>query len=242
MKKILTAIFLLAVFAAASFGTMIKGSQYELAKKYADKDQAPVVYFDPETGAALGFILYADLDGKEGEELIIPYRIRKGIREIEDKADPAPQILSVDIVQDGKKIRGFMEVDLAYVREPRPHLTVRKIKEGELPKLFLLVYDGFDKGHDAKFSLLYNSFDKADKEREKYFETIKMPWDFLLYQFLEKPSVIEFHTKLRESFGRYYIRALDKNYEIPEIPQEKINEFNEKLAKYRKEIYWEYGK
>jgi len=242
MKKFLMVFLFTVVFAALAFATMIKGSQYELAKKHADKDEAPVVFFDPETGAALGFVLFADIDGNEGDEMIIPYRIRKGIREIEDKADPAPQILSIDVIQGDKKIRGFIEIDLAYVREPKPHLTARQIKENELPKLFLLVYDGFDKGHDARFSLLYNSFDQADKAREKSFETVKMPWDFMLYQFYDKPSIVEFNTKLKQSFGQYYIRPLDKGTEVPEISQEKLSEFSEKLGKYRKEIYWEYGK
>jgi len=78
MKKvILLSAFVLFMFLSVALNAGIKGAQSEIAKKYADKDQTPVVHFVPESGAALGFIMYADIDGEAGDEIIIPYTVKK---------------------------------------------------------------------------------------------------------------------------------------------------------------------
>ncbi|HPI03970.1 MAG TPA: hypothetical protein PLB12_12850 [Candidatus Goldiibacteriota bacterium] len=222
-------------------GAAIQGSQSEIAKKYADKDQTPVVHFVPESGAALGFIMYAELDGEPGEEIIIPYTVKKGTREIEDRADIAPQALLIDVVKNGKKIRGFIEVDLAYVRKPKVYIHAAKLSDSELPKVFVMVNDGFEKGWDKTFVLAFNSFDSKDAKRQKVYDTVLMPWEFVLKQFGKEPNIVEFSTKLKENHGQFYIRLLDKGAKWPKISKKDLESFRQQLQDYRKEIFWEYG-
>src|SRR6056297_1115428 len=208
IKKALMAAVVI-VLAAGHLFSYAKGSQYEIAEKYADPGQAPLVMFEPEEGKALGYIIYANLDGKPGEEIIIPYSRRVPEREMENKAGFYPQEISVDIISGENKIRGFIKAPLDYVRTPKPYTAVRKMFLNETPKVFLMVYDGFGKtkGPDRKYILLYNGLDSADKKRDrKQFETARMPWNFILYRFNRKvPTVTEFHSKLKHSAGFFYI-------------------------------------
>lgn len=226
---------------SVTLNAAIKGAQSEIAKKYADKDQTPVVHFVPESGAALGFIMYADIDGEAGNEIIIPYTVRKKDKDIEDRADVAPQLLMIDVVQNGKKIRGFIEVDLAYVRKPKVYIHAEKIAGSELPKVFVMVNDGFEKGWDKTFVLAYNSFDSKDKNRQKVYDTVLMPWKFVLKQFGKEPNIVEFSTKLKENHGKFYIRLLDKRAKWPKISKKQLEDFKAQLQEYRKELFWEYG-
>lgn len=226
---------------SVTLNAAIKGAQSEIAKKYADKDQTPVVHFVPESGAALGFIMYADIDGTPGDEIIIPYTVKKREKDIEDRADIAPQLLMIDVVKNGKKIRGFIEVDLAYVRKPKVYIYAGKLAGTELPKVFVMVNDGFEKGWDKNFVLAYNSFDSIDKDRQKVYDTVLMPWEFILKQFGSAPNIVEFSTKLKENHGQFYIRLLDKGAKWPKISQKQLEDFKAQLQEYRKELFWEYG-
>ncbi len=233
------------VFFAGSLASYTKGSQYEIAEKYADPGQAPLVIFDPEEGKAIGYIIYANLDGMPGDEIIIPYSRRVPEREMENKGSFYPQEISIDVISGKKKIRDFIKVPLDYVRTPKPYIAVKKMFLNETPKVFLMVYDGFGKtrGPDRKYVLLYNGLHKADKKREKkQFETARMPWRFILYRFNRTvPTVTEFHSKLKHSAGFFYIYTLEKGAGWPKIPVKKIKEFGEKVRKYQPHIYWEYG-
>lgn len=240
MKRLIL-LLVSVLFLSATLNAAIKGAQSEIAKKYADKDQTPVVHFVPESGAALGFIMYADIDGEAGNEIIIPYTVRKKDKDIEDRADIAPQLLMIDVIQKGKKIRGFIEVDLAYVRKPKVYIHAEKIAGSELPKVFVMVNDGFEKGWDKTFVLAYNSFDSKDKNRQKVYDTVLMPWKFVLKQFGSAPNIVEFSTKLKENHGKFYIRLLDKGAKWPKISQKQLEDFKAQLQEYRKELFWEYG-
>jgi hypothetical protein len=242
MKKTgLIFLSLLMITASALRAEYTKGNQYNIAKKYADNDEAPVVMFEPDSGAAMGFVMYAHMDNDPEEVIIIPYRIRKSDVEVDTRASIAPQILSVDVVRKGKKIRGFLEIDLAYTRAPKPCLTVRKLAENEFPKLFLLVDDGFEKGWDKNYVLLFNSFDPKDRDRKKEFNTVKLAWDLILKQFGGPPTINEFRTKLEENYGQFYVRLLDKDAKWPKITEEQVEQFKKELQKAKPDIYWEYG-
>ena len=242
MKKVfLLPAVVLFMLLSVTLNAAIKGAQSEIAKKYADKDQTPVVHFVPESGAALGFIMYADIDGTPGDEIIIPYTVKKREKDIEDRADIAPQLLMIDVVKNGKKIRGFIEVDLAYVRKPKVYIYAGKLAGTELPKVFVMVNDGFEKGWDKNFVLAYNSFDSIDKDRQKVYDTVLMPWEFVLKQFGSAPNIVEFSTKLKENHGQFYIRLLDKGAKWPKISQKQLEDFKAQLQEYRKELFWEYG-
>jgi len=224
----------------------LKGSQFQIAQKYADEDQLPVVFFDPETGEALGYIMYAELDGEPGEEIIIAYRSKKSDIEREDKASIYKQYFSVDIIQNGKKIRGFIEAGLTYSRTPQPYITVNKIAQDELPKVFLMIFDGIEDKKvsppDRRYLILYNGFDKNDRERKNHqFLSVKMPWRFILFQFSDTPTINLFETKIEESTGKFYIKTLDENAQWPKIPMSKIRSFEDDLRKYQPHIYWEFG-
>jgi hypothetical protein len=240
---ILTVLLVMLPLAAFSF---VKGSQFDTAKKWADPDEAPVVMFDPETGAALGYIIYADLDGAEGDEIIIPYRTRISEKEREDKASIYTQKLSVDIVRGDKKIRGFIEIPLAYTRAPKPYIKVSAIIPGETAKVFLMIYDGVDKEKvsqaDKRCTILWNGLDEADQKREKQeFETAKMPWRLILYKFAGTPTITEFYSKTEESSGKFYIRTLLKDAEWPKIPMKEIKAFEEEVRKYQPQMFWEFS-
>ncbi len=224
-----------------AFCGFIKGGQEETARKLADKDETPVVFFDPGTGDAKGYIMYADINGDGNQEKIIPYRIRKPIERIEATADIYPQILSVDVVTGDKKFKGFFEVELAYNHTPKVYLASKAIKEGELPKVFLMVSDGIKK-KDLKLTLMYNSYDKADKKREqKVFETDKMPFELILYQFdKSEPTITEFDINYEQNYGKFYIRPLDGPEKTVRVSEGAMKKFEEELKKYRNDIFFEY--
>ncbi|HRU38260.1 MAG TPA: hypothetical protein P5511_00175 [Candidatus Goldiibacteriota bacterium] len=250
MKKMI----LLTAFVAVVLGistqsqAYTQGSQHAIAKKWADPDQAPVVMFDPDTGAALGYILYADLDGNEGDEIIIPYKTRIKVADRESKASAFMQVLSLDVIRNDKKIRGFIEIELAYAYTPRPYVTAERVFPNEPAKLFLMVYDGIDKKDkvkqaDKRLTILWNGMAQADKDREKQeFESVKMPWKFILRQFASgTPTVTEFYSKTDESWGKFYIRTLLKGEAWPPIPMKDIKAFEDEVKKYQDHIFWEYS-
>jgi hypothetical protein len=243
MKNKLVFIFLtlLIIIPAGLSAGMIKGSQYDTAVKYADKDESPVVFFDPGSGDAKGYILYADLNASGENEMVIPYRIHKTDDAIEDKADIYRQTLSVDVVSAGKKFRGMMSVDLAYSYTPRVYLTADKISENELPKVFLMVNDGVDK-KSKKMTLMYSSYDKKDKAREqKIFETDKMPWELILYQFDPSiPTITEFDINYEQNYGKYYIKPLDDPSKSVRVPPASMKKFEDALKDARHDIFFEY--
>lgn len=245
MKLKLTFILFL-LFVPSIIFSYLKGSQYQIAQKYADPDQIPVVFFDPETGAALGYLMYADIDGEPGDEIIIAYRSKQSEINREEKASIYKQYFSIDVVQNGKKLRGFIEVGLTYSRTPQPYITVERISPLELPKVFLMIFDGIEEKNvraaDRRFLILYNSFDPNDKKRKNHqFLSVKMPWRFILFQFSATPTINLFETKIEEATGRFYIKTLDENAPWPEIPMSKIRKFEEDLRKYQPQIYWEFG-
>jgi len=243
-KNIFILIFLF--FVPCILFSYLEGSQFKIAKKYADPDQIPVVFFDPETGEALGYIMYAELDGQPGEEIIIAYRSKKSEEEREEKASIYKQYFTIDIVRNGKKTRGFIETGLTYARTPQPYVTINKIAQNELPKVFLMIFDGIEDKNvsppDRRYLILYNGFDKNDRERKNHqFLSARMPWRFILFQFCDVPTINLFETKTEESSGRFYIKTLDEKAEWPKIPMSKIRNLEEELRKYQPHIYWEYG-
>ena len=241
MKNRVIFLTLLIIIPAAIFAALPKGTQLETAQKYADKDESPVVFFDPGSGDAKGYILYADLNDSGENALIIPYRIHKSDEEIENKADIYRQTLSVDVVTGGKKFRGMLEVDLAYSYSPIVYLTSLRIINNELPKVFLMVSDGVKK-KDKKLTLMYSSYDKKDKNREqKIFETDKMPWEMILYQFdSSTPTITEFDINYEQSYGKYYIRPLDGPDKTVRVSPESMKKFEEQVKKTRNDIFFEY--
>jgi len=173
--------------------------------------------------------------------MVIPYRIHKTDDAIEDKADIYRQTLSVDVVSAGKKFRGMMSVDLAYSYTPRVYLTADKISENELPKVFLMVNDGVDK-KSKKMTLMYSSYDKKDKAREqKIFETDKMPWELILYQFDPSiPTITEFDINYEQNYGKYYIKPLDDPSKSVRVPPASMKKFEDALKDARHDIFFEY--
>ncbi len=239
-------IMILILFIPYILFSYLQGSQYKIAQKYADPDQIPVVFFDPETGEALGYMMYAELDGEPGEEIIIAYRSKKSEEERENKASIYKQYFTIDVIQNGKKIRGFIEAGLTYIRTPQPYITVNKIAGDELPKIFLMIFDGIEEKNiraaDRRYLILYNGFDENDKKRKNHqFLSVKMPWRFILHQFSDTPTINLFESKIEESTGRFYIKTLDENAEWPKIPMSKIRAFEEEVRKYQPHIYWEFG-
>ncbi len=239
-------IILFLLFVPSIIFSYLKGSQFQIAQKYAAPDQIPVVFFDPETGAAQGYLMHADIDGEPGDEIIIAYRSKQSDIEREEKASVYKQYFSVDVVKNGKKIRGFIEAGLTYSRTPQPYITVERISPLELPKVFLMIFDGVEEKNvrpaDRRFLILYNGFDENDRKRKNHqFLSVKMPWRFILFQFSETPTINLFELKIEESTGRFYIKTLDENVEWPKIPMSKIREFEEDLRKYQPHIYWEFG-
>jgi hypothetical protein len=239
-KTILTIIAAVVLFPSVLFCGYIKGGQFAMAQKYADKDEAPVVFFNPGNGDAGGYIIYADLNNDGVNEMIIPYRIHKSLEKVEDNADIYRQTLSIDVVQKGKKYRGILQIDLAYNYTPKVYLTVKSLKRNELPKIFVMVNDGVKK-KDTKFTLMYNSYDKKDKGREqKIFETEKMPWELILYQFdRSAPTITEFDINYEQSHGKYYIRPLDGPDKTVRVSPEAMTKFEAELKKARNDIFFE---
>lgn len=238
MKKVF--IFFILIF--CNIFSVIYGNQFNIARKYADEIRTPVMILDPEDGKKIGYILYYDLDEDGEKEIIIPYKIKKKEAEIENKASPYKQYLTIDIVKANEIIRDLIKVELAYTRTPFPYIFIKKIPENELPKIFLMIYTGIskEKGPDCKYELIFKSFDKKDVDIRK-FETVKMPWQFILYQFSETPTINEFYTLSKEGKGIFYIRTLKKEDKWPEISMKKIDEFIKKLQEYKKQITWQYG-
>lgn len=241
MKKTLTiSIAVISLLPAFVFCGYIKGSQFDTAIKFADKDEAPVVFFDPGTGDAGGYIVYADINNDGVNEMIIPYRIHKNERKVEDNADIYLQTLSVDVVQGDKKYRGLLEIDLTYNHTPKVYLTVKSLSANEMPKIFVMVNDGIKK-KDTKFTLMYNSYDKKDKRRQqKIFETDKMPWELLLYQFdKDSPTIVEFDINYEQNYGRYFLRPLDGPDRTIRVLPEAMAKFEAELKKTRNDIFFE---
>ncbi|HDQ26842.1 MAG TPA: hypothetical protein ENN43_08885 [bacterium] len=246
MKRIVFAVLTAVIFANVLLGAAIRGSQYNTAKKYADPDQRPCVMYDPETGNALGFIIYADIDNTPGDEMIMAYSSKISEARREETADFNKQYLSIDVVRNEKKIRGVIEVELAYARSASPYVTVAEMFPGEAKKIFLMIYDGVNKrgrGPDTYYQLLWNGFDPKDREREKTrFETVRMPWRFILNRFNPNvPTVTEFESVTAHGYGKFYIRTLEKNAPWPQIPTKNIKALEEEVRKYQSHIFWEYA-
>ncbi len=234
--------FIIFIFIYFNIFSQNQENQFNIAKKYADKSRTPVMILNPEDGKKIGYILYYDLDEDGEKEIIIPYKIKKTESEIENKASPYRQYLAIDIVKKQEIIRDFIKVELAYTYTPKPYIFIKRIPENELPKIFLMINNGIskEKGPDNKYELIIKSFNKEYFDIRK-FETVKMPWQFILYQFSNTPTINEFYTLAKEGKGIFYIRTLKKEDRWPKIPISKIKEFSTKLHEYRKEISWEYG-
>jgi hypothetical protein len=217
-------------------------TQFETAKKYADKDEMPVEFYDPGTSETQGYILYADIDGEQGDEMIIPYRVRHMPKGKKQSVSIYEQHIVVDIIRGEKKISNFINMELAYSRTPIVYLTTRELFNGETPKVILMAYDGIEneKNKDKFLTLAYNGFDPKDlKRRNQKFTTIKMPWDLIFYQFDDMvPDIIEYHTLLRERKATFYIRKADKEMPDPFIGQKKMNVLKDMLKEYDKNIQW----
>jgi hypothetical protein len=213
----------------------IKGAQYEIAKKHASPGQKPVVIKDPDEGKAVGFLLYADLDGDGEQEIIIPYKERKDDDAAEEAVSPYKQVISIDIIEKGKKRKGFITQEVAYVYNPSPHVTV---KGG---KVFLMVFDGIEKkeGPDTLYAIQCRGLD--DSKASKY-QSVKMPWELILYPVSQKAlTVTEFFTKTKESRGVYFIRPVPQKAPWPRIPVASIEELGKKIQERKGQIFWEYG-
>ncbi|GEM_PF-1129231 len=217
-------------------------NQINIAKKYASDGRTPIMILNPEDGKNIGNLLFFDLDGDGREEIIIPYKIRKSDKEVENSVSPYKQYLTIDIVKGNEIIRDFIKIELTYTYTPKPYIIIKKIPQNELPKIFLMINDGVskEKGPDCKFQLIFKSFDKEYIDIRK-FETVKMPWRFILYQFSETPNINEFYTVSKEAKGIFYIRTLRKKDEWAKIPMSKIKEFLGILNEYKKQFSWEYG-
>lgn len=244
MKKILLAAFFVfcAALCAASSASL---NQSETAKKYASEGETPVVIFDPGSGKALGFLLFGNLDNEADEELVIPYTRRVRASDKENRALTHNQQLLVYIIKNGKKIGPIISADIEYIRRPRPYIKIERVFRNEAPKVFLMVYDGLDKGRgpDSIHTIFWNGLSSEDLKRERIsFSTVLMPWDFLLYRFSDDtPTVTEFERSTREGHGKFYIHTLEKGAAWPQIPVRKIRAFEAEVRKYQEQIYWEYG-
>jgi len=241
MRYIFIISLILSFFVNNSF-VFAGDNQLEIAKRYSNEGRSPVKILNPENGKEIGYILYSDLDEDGKSEIIIPYKIKKSEVEIENSASPYRQILTIDIVKDNEIIRDFIKVELAYSYTPKPYIITKKIPENELPKVFLLINDGVskEKGPDCKYDLIFKSMDKKNFDIRK-FETVKMPWKFILYQFSEVPTVNEFFTLSKEGKGVFYVRILRKEDKWPKIPLSKIDEFIKELKNFKPQINWQYG-
>jgi len=219
-------------------------TQFETAKVYADKDEIPVEYYDPGSTKIQGYVIYAGIDKDPGDEIIIPYRAKH----VPDKKDSDVTIyeqeLVVDVVKNGKKIRDFIKMPLAYSREPLVYLTVRNIFDGETPKVVLMAFDGKhdDKKSDKLLTLVFNGFDTNDEKRSKQqFTTVKMPWDFIFYQFDQmSPDIIEYYSDLKDSEGTFHVRKADKEMPDQFIGQIKMDILKDMLARRNKDIKWKW--
>ncbi len=220
-------------------------NQNETAKKYAAEGETPVVIFDPDNGKALGFLLFGNLDNEPDEELVIPYTKRVRETDKENKALTHNQQLLVYIIKKGEKIGPIISADIELIRRPRPYIKIEKVFKKEPPKIFLMVYDGIDKGRgpDNIHTILWNGMAPEDLKREHAsFATVIMPWKFLLHRFSDDtPTITEFERNTRESHGKFYIRTLEKDAPWPKIPLRKIKAFEDDVRKYQEQIYWEYG-
>lgn len=244
MKKIvfLSVIMVITAALAASPAVM---NQSETAKKYASEGESPVVIFDPDGGRALGFLLFGNIDNEPDEELIIAYSKRVKESERENKALTHNQQLLVYIIKNGEKLGPIIVSDIEYIRKPRAYVKIEKVYKNEPSKVFLMVYDGLDKGKgpDNVHTVFWNGMSPADLEREhQTFSTVIMPWKFILNKFsTDTPTVTVFERNTRESHGKFYIQTLEKGAEWPKIPMKKINEFEEEVRKHQEHIFWEYG-
>lgn len=244
VKKTILLIGLLMI-AALIIASPAAMNQSETAKKYASQGESPVVIFDPDGGRALGFLLFGNLDDEPDEELVIAYSKRVKESEKENKALTYNQQLLVYIIKSGQKLGPIIVSDIEYIRKPRAYVKIEKVFAGESPKVFLMVYDGLDKGKgpDNVHTIFWNGMSPKDLEREhQTFSTVIMPWKFILNNFsADTPTVTVFERNTRESHGKFYIQTLEKEAEWPKIPMKKIKEFEDEVRKNQEHIFWEYG-
>ena len=236
MKKILI-IIIAILFSTVLFGKYNKTSQLDIVNKHADKDELAVMSYDPGTGAEGGYVIYADLDNDKRSEMIIPYRIHKNLKKIENDADIYKQTLSIDVVRGNNKLKGAIKIDLTYNSTPKVYLTVKSVRANSQPMIFVMVNDGLKKS-EAKCSVVYNSYDKKNASKgQKSFETDKMPWKVILYQFdTTEPTVIMFDTKQKQNYSNYYIRSLNNLDKPVKVSTKEINKFEIELKKINKDI------
>lgn len=233
-KAILLTIIAVFCLIPLTVSAELKGAQYDIAKKNASGGERPVVIKDPDENKAVGYIIYADLNDDGEKDMVIAYKIRKDDKAAEEAVSPYKQVVSVDVIVAGKKHTGFITQELAYVYNPTPYVTVKK------GKVFLMMFDGIDnkEGPDTLYTVQCRGFN--DDKTSKY-QTVKMPWELLLYDFSDALTFVEFESKTKESRGVYFIRPVPDNAAWPKIPVKKIEEFGEKVSERKAQIFWEYG-
>lgn len=236
MKKLLIIVITL-LFSTVLFGKYNKASQLEIANKYADNDEIAVMSYNPGTGAEGGYVIYADLDNDKRSEMIIPYRIHKNLQKIENDADIYKQTLSIDVLRGKNKLKGVIKIELTYNSTPKVYLIVKSVRANSQPMIFVMANDGLKK-NEAKCSVVYNSYDKKNASKgQKSFETDKMPWEVILYQFdTTEPTIVMFDTKQKQNYSNYYIRSLNNPDKPVKVSSKEIDKFEIKLKKVKKDI------
>ncbi len=214
-------------------------------KKFAQPGATPLMNYAPSGGTAQGYVLYADLDGNSfnGSEAIVAYRIRVSDAELETTAGINPQYVEVDVFQNGKKLGSILKIELTYAYTPKIFMTTAKLFKNELPKVFIMVYDGVDKTPDKLYTLMYNGLDPKDKKRKNIkYETVKMPWHMLLNPLnIETPMIMEYSTKLRQGLGYFYPRTVDLDKGTPTLTQTQTQIIKKMAKECKGQLEWENG-
>ena len=221
------------------------------ALKYADEGQTPAGYYDVDKGF-IGYVIKADLDGKDGDELIIPYcnEVNKVLPASEDNPNEYKKYyyLSVCIVIENHKQVVFSSADKYNPTKCQSlYMTVRNVIKGKLPVLFMSV-NGWE-GSNGMTSIYFYNIGLLESEKQpnpenvvfsrskmrSHLQSMLLSWDLVFHQF--DTNIFTYNSFLRDGpYVLFDVEGLTVNARglQSKIDKEKLTKFKEKVDSYYK--------
>ncbi len=223
-----------------------------IALKYADKDETPVGYYDVEKGF-MGYALKANLDGKDGDEYIIPYTKKSQKPSKHSKIIYSHYkeycLTTVCLIVRGKRKEIYSFTDqINPMKCPKIYMTVEGLIKEKLPVLFITdnswegsngvtnivgicagLYEDVFPGQEIKDNSVYLYIENI--------ESMLIPWEYIFHQFDSKS--VTYNSFVRDGPNICFdVRGLTKG---TVVGQKSIDK--EKLAEFQKIVdYYYHGK
>ena len=226
----------------------IKPNYYAIALKHADKDQSPIGYYDIEKGF-VGYVLDVNMDGKKGNEFIIPYcqKVNKRHNPTVFNENPGEEyyVAEIYMIMNGEKKKIGSFINLETLTCPSIYMAAKDLFNNKLPVVFMS--DNIPEGSDMVSSVEAYSVDEFWPRKQKVvdvkgnifwvttrlnLDTMLLPWELILYQFDDK--IINYNSFIQDHSEIFYdVGGLTLNMRSVKnsIEKSKLDKFQDKLDK-----------